>query len=96
MDGAVKNLGLAMRAAREMSGIDLTTMGVHVERSASHLSQIERGLKKATMPLLSEYAKRTNVRVSDLMKIAEQAEAKGCTAHQYIISLAMKALKNER
>lgn len=64
--------GVVVRAYREKAGLTQDKLAYHAEITPGYMSQIERGKKNATLPILWNLARALEVKPSDLVKEAEK------------------------
>ena len=64
--------GAVVRTFREKTGLTQDKLAYRAEITPGYMSQIERGIKNATLPILWKLARALEIRPSDLIKDAEK------------------------
>lgn len=64
--------GVVVRAFREKAGLTQDKLAYHAEITPGYMSQIERGKKNATLPILWNLARALEIKPSDLIKDTEK------------------------
>ena len=64
--------GTVVRAFREKAGLTQDKLAYHAEITPGYMSQIERGKKNATLPILWNLARALEVKPSDLVRDTEK------------------------
>ena len=67
-----EEFGAVVRAVRERVGLTQDKLAYHAGITPGYMSQIERGIKNATLPILWNLARALEVKPSDLVKDAEK------------------------
>jgi transcriptional regulator with XRE-family HTH domain len=64
--------GSAVRALREKAGLTQDKLAYQAEITPTYMSQIERGLKNVTLPILWNLARALRMKPSDLVRDTEK------------------------
>ena len=67
-----KQLGARIRKAREAKGTSLRTMATDLKITPTHLSHIERGIKRCSDELLANISKYLNITEKELFEIIDR------------------------
>lgn len=67
-----ETFGTVVRAFREKAGLTQDKLAYHADITPGYMSQIERGIKNATLPILWNLARALKLKPSDLVRDAEK------------------------
>jgi len=67
-----ETFGTVVRTFREKAGLTQDKLAYHAGITPGYMSQVERGIKNATLPILWGLARALQVKPSDLVRGAEK------------------------
>lgn len=71
-----KSFGIALKKRRHQVGMSQEALGFRSGVHRTFISEIERGVKSPTVQTMISLAEALDVKLSDLIRIAEKNEAK--------------------